>query len=165
MKTRISLLTILSVMLICLSGCSNKKEFEEFSFTYSMESVDNYKMVITFDSDQNYKLEEYNYFFDNAANKRDPKISEGKLTDKEFEEIQKLLSKSKLFEMEDSYGFDKEYNRDLGDIMYQISFSTKDKDKFISIRTTENQQFSSGFISLIGYINTFINSHKKEVAN
>ena len=31
MKTRISLLTILSVMLICLSGCSNKKEFEEFS--------------------------------------------------------------------------------------------------------------------------------------
>lgn len=67
--------------------------------------------------------------------------------------------------MEDSYGFDKEYNRDLGDIMYQVSFSTKDKDKFISIRTTENQQFSSGFISLIGYINTFINSHKKKVAN
>ncbi len=165
MKTRISLLTILSVMLICLSGCSNKKEFEEFSFTYSMESVDNYKMVVTFDSDQNYKLEEYNYFFDNMANKKDPKISEGKLTDKEFGEIQKLLSKSKLFEMEDSYGFDKEYNRDLGDIMYQVSFSTKDKDKFISIRTTENQQFSSGFISLIGYINTFINSHKKEVAN
>jgi hypothetical protein len=36
MKTRISLLTILSVMLICLSGCTNKKEFEEFSFTYSI---------------------------------------------------------------------------------------------------------------------------------
>ncbi len=165
MKTRISLLTILSVILIFLSGCSNKKELEEFSFTYSMESVDNYKMVVTFDSDQNYKLEEFNYFFDNMANKKDPKISEGKLTDKEFEEIQKLLSKSKLFEMEDSYGFDKEYNRDLGDIMYQISFSTKDKDKFISIRSAENQQFSSEFMNLIGYINSFMNSHKKEVAN
>ena len=54
-------------MLICLCACENKKELKDFSFTYSMESVDNYKMMVTFDSKKNYKLEEYNYFFDNFA--------------------------------------------------------------------------------------------------
>ena len=31
MKTRISLLTILSLMLICLCACENKKELKDFS--------------------------------------------------------------------------------------------------------------------------------------
>lgn len=164
MKTRISLLTILFVMLICLCGCESKKELKDFSFTYSMESVDNYKMVVTFDSKKNYKLEEYNYFFDNFAKKKEPHIKKGVLTDKELKKINALLVDSKLFEMKDSYGFEKEYDRSLGDIMYQISFSSEGKDKYISIRTTDDQKFSAGFIDLIGYINTFINAHKGEVA-
>lgn len=164
MKTRISLLTILSLMLICLCACENKKELKDFSFTYSMESVDNYKMMVTFDSKKNYKLEEYNYFFDNFAKKKEPRIKEGTLTDKEFKQIQSLIVDSKLFEMKDSYGFEKDYNRDLGDIMYQISFNAGGKDKYISIRSTEYQPFSTQFVGLIGYINKFINSHKGKEA-
>ena len=66
--------------------------------------------------------------------------------------------------MKDSYGFEKDYNRDLGDIMYQISFNAGGKDKYISIRSTEYQPFSTQFVGLIGYINKFINSHKGKEA-
>jgi hypothetical protein len=66
--------------------------------------------------------------------------------------------------MKDSYGFEKDYNRDLGDIMYQISFNAEGKDKYISIRSTEDQPFSTQFVGLIGYINKFINSHKGKEA-
>ena len=36
------------------------------------------------DSDKTFRIEEYNYYMDNFAKKRDPKIMEGTLTDEEF---------------------------------------------------------------------------------
>ena len=48
--------------------------------------------------------------------------------------------------------------------MYQISFNAEGKDKYISIRSTEDQPFSTQFVGLIGYINKFINSHKGKEA-
>ena len=54
-----------------------KKELKDFSFSYSMESVDNYKLMVLFDSDKTFRIEEYNYYMDNFAKKRDPKIMEG----------------------------------------------------------------------------------------
>ena len=79
MKLRITLFTTLLVLLsACFTGC--KKELKDFSFSYSMESVDNYKLMVLFDSDKTFRIEEYNYYMDNFAKKRDPKIMDG--TDK-----------------------------------------------------------------------------------
>ena len=73
MKLRITLFTTLLVLLsACFTGC--KKELKDFSFSYSMESVDNYKLMVLFDSDKTFRIEEYNYYMDNFAKKRDPKI-------------------------------------------------------------------------------------------
>lgn len=60
MKLRITLFTTLLVLLsACFTGC--KKELKDFSFSYSMESVDNYKLMVLFDSDKTFRIEEYNY--------------------------------------------------------------------------------------------------------
>ena len=72
-----------------LTGC--KKELKDFSFSYSMESVDNYKLMVLFDSDKTFRIEEYNYYMDNFAKKRDPKIMEGILTDEEFASLKPIL--------------------------------------------------------------------------
>ena len=142
MKLRITLFTTLLVLLsACFTGC--KKELKDFSFSYSMESVDN-------------------YYMDNFAKKRDPKIMEGTLTDEEFASLKPILQKCNFFKMKDSYGFEEETNRDLGDIMYQVSFTTEGKEKFISIRNSDTGQFSASFVKLIGFINTFLNNHKND---
>ena len=105
-----------------------------------MESVDNYKLMVLFDSDKTFRIEEYNYYMDNFAKKRDPKIMEGTLTDEEFASLKPILQKCNFFKMKDSYGFEEETNRDLGDIMYQVSFTTEGKEKFISIRNSDTGQ-------------------------
>ena len=161
MKLRITLFTTLLVLLsACFTGC--KKELKDFSFSYSMESVDNYKLMVLFDSDKTFRIEEYNYYMDNFAKKRDPKIMEGTLTDEEFASLKPILQKWNFFKMKDSYGFEEETNRDLGDIMYQVSFTTEGKEKFISIRNSDTGQFSASFVKLIGFINTFLNNHKND---
>ena len=109
-----------------------------------------------------FRIEEYNYYMDNFAKKRDPKIMEGTLTDEEFASLKPILQKCNFFKMKDSYGFEEETNRDLGDIMYQVSFTTEGKEKFISIRNSDTGQFSASFVKLIGFINTFLNNHKND---
>lgn len=90
MKLRITLFATLLVLLsACFTGC--KKELKDFSFSYSMESVDNYKLMVLFDSDKTFRIEEYNYYMDNFAKKRDPKIMEGTLTDEEFASLKPIL--------------------------------------------------------------------------
>lgn len=159
MKLRITLFTSLLILLsICFTGC--KQELKDFSFSYSMESVDSYKLLVQFNSDKTFRLEEYNFYMDNIANKRDPKIIDGKLTDEEFNTLKGLLENCDFFGMEDSYGFDKEANPIFSEIMYQISFSTGGKEKYISIRNSNMREFSSSFIDVIDYIKSFLNSHK-----
>ena len=105
MKLRITLFATLLVLLsACFTGC--KKELKDFSFSYSMESVDNYKLMVLFDSDKTFRIEEYNYYMDNFAKKRDPKIMEGTLTDEEFASLKPILQKCNFFKMKDSYGFE-----------------------------------------------------------
>ena len=98
MKLRITLFATLLVLLSAyFTGC--KKELKDFSFSYSMESVDNYKLMVLFDSDKTFRIEEYNYYMDNFAKKRDPKIMEGILTDEEFASLKPILQKCNFFKM------------------------------------------------------------------
>ena len=86
-----------------------------------MESVNKYKLMVLFDSDETFRIEEYNYYIDNFAKKRVPKIMEGTLTDEEFASLKPILQKCNFFKMKDSYGFEKETNWDLGDIRSHLS--------------------------------------------
>lgn len=155
------MLATLSLFLVaCFTGC--KKELKDFSFSYSMESVDNYKLMVTFGSDKTFRVEEYNYYMDNFAKKRNPKFLDGTLSDEEYATLEPLLRKCNFFKMKDSYGFEKAADNGLGDIMYQVSFTTEGKEKFISIRNSDTSQFSPSFVKLIGFINSFLNEHKND---
>jgi len=149
--------TISTALVVLFAGC--RKNLKEFSFSYSMESVENYKTVVSFDSKQTYKIETYNYYMDNHADKREPIIKEGTLTDEEYKTIKKLLTACNFSKMKDSYGFDKEPDESIGDIMYQIYFQTPEEGKFISIRSADSNKFPASFIELLKYINTFLSQH------
>ena len=87
-------------LMLCATSC--KRADKPFTFSYSMESVNNFKVMLSFDSDQKYRVERYNYFMDNFAHKRDPKIVEGVLTDEEYDRLATLVNEADLLSMEDS---------------------------------------------------------------
>lgn len=160
MKRRFLLLS-LSILLMGFIFVTCKQEPKTFLFTYSMESVDNYKVVVSFDSGKKYKIEEYNYFLDNQANKKEPKIKEGVLTDEEYATIKEKIFKANLFKMNDTYGFDGEDSRsDLGDIMYQIYLSGDGEEKYISIANNKELKFPAPFIELVDVVSGFLNTYK-----
>ena len=151
----------LSLLLMGLIFMGCKQEPKTFLFTYSMESVDNYKIVVSFDSEKKYKVEEYNYFLDNQANKKDPKIKEGELTAEEYADIKDKIFKADLFKMDETYGFDGDDSRsDLGDIMYQVYLSVDGEEKYISIANNKDLKFPAPFVNLVNVVSGFLNTHK-----
>lgn len=140
-------------LMLCATSC--KRADKPFTFSYSMESVNNFKVMLSFDSDKKYRVERYNYFMDNFAHKRDPKIVEGVLTDKEYDRLATLVNEADLLSMEDSYGFDKAPTGGLSDIVYQLSYTSGGEEKYISIRSTEGQRYSDAFVELVREITRF----------
>ncbi|MDR1356618.1 MAG: hypothetical protein LBJ58_02995, partial [Tannerellaceae bacterium] len=131
---------------------------ENFTFTYSMESVNNYKLTCFFHSDKTYKIEEHNYFMDNHAGIRAPRIKEGVLTDEEYAEVVERLSACDFYALKDAYGFDKEISG-MVDILYQISFTSEGKTKHVSIRSNDDNSFPPHFIDLLKYISDFLKAN------
>lgn len=150
----------LSFFLIGLAFVACKQEPQSFLFAYTMESVGNYKLKVLFDSDKNYKIEEYNYFMDNQANKRDPKIKEGVLTDEDFAQIKAAIFEAGLLKMKDAYGFDDDKSSALGEVIYQIYFSCDGKEKHITIDGGKDLKFPLPFLKLIDRTNDFLNTYK-----
>ena len=148
------------VLLMCLAGC--KRSLGDFTFTYSMESVGNYKLLVSFNADERFRIEEYNYLMDNLAHRRAPRIIEGDIDVKEFGELTELLRACDFFEMKDAYGFDEPASNDLDDVVYQVSFASDGEQKLISIRDNKNSRYPRALVKLIGFINSFINHHKND---
>lgn len=140
-------------LILCSISC--KREVKPFTFSYSMESVNNYKVMLSFGSDKQYRVERYNYFMDNFAHKRDPKIVDGVMTEEEYDRLATLVAESDLLAMKDSYGFEQAPTGALGDVVYQISYTCGDEEKYISIRSTEGQRFSNAFVKLVREITQF----------
>jgi hypothetical protein len=157
MKTRIFFIPALFTALTMFGGC--RKSLNDFTFNYSMESVNNYKLMFTLSSDKTYKIEEHNYFIDNHSNKQEPVVREGSLTDEEYGEALKYLSACDFFKMKDSYGFDKDPAQGLSNILYQIAFHTEGKEKYVSIRNSEDNRYPASFISLLRYVSNFLKEH------
>ena len=104
------------VISFVLMGCYSKKnendstrltEMEEFTYTFSMESVGNYKVDFQMNPDSTFQIEQQDYFFDRYAKKSSPNIRQGTLSSEEFAKFDKLIRESDLYSMDDSYGFDK----------------------------------------------------------
>lgn len=139
-------------------GCEKKPD--TFLFNYSIESVDKYKIAVSVKSDKTYKIEEFNYFFDNIANKKEPKTKDGLFTDADYSVMRDKILQANLFQMEDAYGFDDENDSDLGEIMCQIYFASDGKEKYISVAYDKDIKFPASFIGLINYLNEFVSKNK-----
>ncbi|MDR1499666.1 MAG: hypothetical protein LBI58_01650 [Tannerellaceae bacterium] len=148
---------IIPLAIIFLGGC--RGGMEEFTFTYSVESINNYKIVCSFDSDKTYKIEGYNYFMDNSAGIRAPHIKEGVLTESEYAQTVSHLKAGRLFAMKDAYGFETEPEGIMGDMLYQITLTTDGRSKHITIRNSEANRFPQPFIELLRYINDFLKAN------
>ncbi|MCD7978222.1 MAG: hypothetical protein LUG51_14110 [Tannerellaceae bacterium] len=151
--------TISAALVLLFAGC--RKQLKYFSFQYSIESPGNYKHTVSFKDDKSYRIETHNYLMDNLARRRAPIIVEGVMTDEEFKEAKKRVQDINFYKMKDSYGFDNGTEDQLP-IIYQIYFSSKGKNKYISIKDAEWKELPQGFPRLVDFINTFVSSHKEK---
>ena len=141
-----------------LNGCS--PEPKEFSYTFTMESVDAYKISLTIDHNKQYTIEEQQVLFDRRSNSYNPKIKKGTINEEEFKQFIKLLTKSNLYNMKDSYGFEDEEDQALHDVLYYIIYKADNKEKYITIRLDKSTKFPASFTKLIEFTNQFANKNK-----
>lgn len=149
---------LIGLLILVSFACNHSPDISEFTYTFSMESVGNFKVEFQMNPDSTYKISRYNYFFDNFEGKKKPEYREGKLTENEFATFQKLINGSHLDEMKDAYGFDNP-TKDRS-IIYMVTLSRGEESKYVSINSDTHEKFSKDFRRLIEYTNTFINSQK-----
>ena len=155
MKTNCFFLLFTITLLV---GCSS--EPKEFSYTFIMESVEVYKQSLTIDQSKQYTIEQQEIYFNLRANRYNPVINNGVLNDDDFNEFKKLLTASKLHKMKDSYGFDKEKDQALHDVIYYIIYNADKKEKSITVRLDNTSRYPASFTKLIDFTNQFISKNK-----
>lgn len=153
--------SLAALIAIIFASCTSTARMDEFTYTYSMENVNNFKIVFELDSDSTFKVTQHNFFFDKFEKKEEPIVTEGKLNSTEFSNLKRLLEKSNITRMKDSYGFDDVKTTD-SDILYMIELEQNGESKYISINASANTSFPSSFTELIIYTNTIITDKQKE---
>jgi hypothetical protein len=143
---------IIPAVIVLLYSCTNKNE--DYIFKYSLESISNYKVTLTFNrKDSTCAIQEFNYFFDNMEKRRRPLTFTGKLSKPDYDRFTDLISGSKLLKLKDNYGFENATDA-TGAIIYQISYITGHQEKYITIKPSANDNnFSSTFLQLINFCN------------
>lgn len=147
---------LLVLVLLC---CGCRREWKDFTFSYTAESVGNYKLVATFRSDSTFRIEKYNYYMDNFEKKKRPDIREGRLSAFEFEACEQHLRESDLFSLQDAYGYKKDETAQASpsDIIYQVYLQTEAKEKFITYKNS--RELSPSFRQLLKWIHAFLSDH------
>jgi len=150
------------LLMILLTGCHSKPE--DFSLTYVMESMGNYRVSIEIGKDKSFQIHQQNIFFDNIANEDRIHTSQGYLSDEEYLLLSELIGGSRLFRMKDSYGFGQEVNRSNlygthGDFIYHLIYTEGKKTKYISIRDNPNDRYSDKFLQLLRFLSNCISTH------
>ena len=161
-KTMKYISTLLPFLILLFSGCHSKPE--EFTLIYTMESTGNYKISIEIDKDKNFTVRQQNIFFDNLAGKEQINTAEGKMIDEDHAELTELIYRSRLFNMEDAYGFKQNVDLDdpFGGFIYQLTYTEGKKTKYISIRTNETDRFPEPFLQLINFLSNYMSKHAPE---
>ena len=153
-KTHLLLATLFSIVFI---GCTPTSTMNDFTYTYSMENVNNFKIEFQLNSDSTFKITQFNFFFDNFEKSKKPVSTEGTLNSEEFFKLKKLIEQSNIDEMKDSYGFDNKTAEE-SDIMYMIELKQGEESKFVSINANDITTFPKKFTELISYTNTIISA-------
>lgn len=151
-------LLIVFLVILLVGSCRNNEELKNFTYKYSMESVGNFKVEFEMNHDSIYKITQNNYFFDRYEGVNRPDKNEGVITKTEFETFVRLLEKSNIYEMKDSYGFSDDESAD-NSILYIVELNRNGESKFVSVSADSQQNFSEGFMELIQYTNNFINAN------
>ena len=155
-------LYILIATILAITSCtSNPATMDNFTYTYSMENTNNFKIEFQLNSDSTYKITQYNFFFDNFEKKKKPIYSSGTLNNEQFSTFRKLLQQSKIEHMKDSYGFKNE-TTSYSDIIYMIELNRNGESKYVSINSNEANSFPEEFTKLIKYTNKIISMSQKE---
>jgi len=149
---------IVVILLLLLAGCSRSPRGEQFSYSFSMESINNYRVELQLHPDSSWTATRYNYFFDRFGGAPSALERAGQLTDEEYARFSRLLEKSGLEGMDESYGFDSE--EDTGNsVIYMLSLTPEGEEThYVTIRENASSRFSDGFRDLILYSGSFLNS-------
>lgn len=124
------------------------KSFKQYEFSYTVENLSQFKLVFTFDSEGNYKIEKCNFYMDNAQGKIRPVMENGKFTDEEFERFDSLLRNADIFNMKDMYGYE-DSSKDEDGFFTQIVLSADGQQKYVTIRNITEQKFPKPFLDFI----------------
>lgn len=156
-----NLYLLIATIIIVTSCTSNPANMDDFTYTYSMENTNNFKIEFQLNSDSTFKITQYNFFFDNFEQVKKPIYNEGTLSSDEFSTITKLLQKSNIENMEDSYGFN-DNTASYSDIIYMIELNRNGKSNYVSINSSGTNSFPEEFTKLIEYTNKIISMSQKE---
>jgi len=155
--------TTLLLLALLFSGC--KTAPKDFKLVFSMENISGYKLSIEIDNDKSYHIQQQNLFFDSYAKKEQINHSEGTLSDKEFNELTKLIAGNWLFKMKNTYGFSKESNSSkdlLGGLFYHLNYTEKNRSKYILIHPNLSSNNPKNLSRLIKFLSDFSSHHLKE---
>ena len=149
MRTLSSKLLFLALL---LTGCSS--EPKDFTLTFTMESLQNYKYSIEIASDKSYHTQQQNLYLDAHANTQQINTFKGTLTDEQFDNLTKLIAASRLFNMKDTYGFDQEPDHldTFGNVISQLNYTEGKKVKNITIRLNSKDLFPKQFLELMNFL-------------
>ena len=154
--------TTVVILLLLLTACSRSPRGELFSYTFSMESINNFKVELQLQPDSTWQAARINYFFDRFGGPPSALEREGKLTDREHATFARLLEKSEIEEMEESYGFDNEDDNSNA-IVYMLSLTPEGGEtRFVTIRENVEYRFPDAFRELILYSGNFLNEKLEE---
>lgn len=164
MKSQPTLYGFLLMFVLCLfTGCTSSPKLNEFTFNYTLESVNVYKAEITIKSDKSFKIVKNNLFMNRVQDAKPVYTYEGTLTDKDFDRIKSLIEKTNLFSMNDAYGFTDESIKNREDLLVQLMLNADGKEKYISIRDNKLNNFDRNFSNLVKYMNDFITRYDNRV--
>lgn len=155
MKVQLVLKGLFFLLCVICTGC-REPPMKDFTFSYTAESINSYKFIVTIHSDSTYQIEKFNYYMDNIERKQRPEIRSGRLTGGQFKTLKVRLEESNLFSMNDSYGFEKGETRwsTSSDIIHQVYFSMAGKEKFVTCNNSA--ELPASFIRLVKFVNTLL---------
>lgn len=149
------------LILISFIGCNGDTGLTNYTYRYSVESINNFKVELQLNPDSTYQIGWHNYFFDKYSGEAQPKYKSGVLTVAEFDTFTNLIDRSGLEKMDDSYGFDHNGTVE-NDLVHMIELKQNETSKFVVVNAEANDPLPEKFDRLIVFTSNFINDKLNE---
>ncbi|MDD2512592.1 MAG: hypothetical protein PHH64_00325 [Proteiniphilum sp.] len=150
------------IFLLLLAACSKNSCEQQFSYTFSMESINNFRVELLIHPDSSWQAVRHNFYFDRFGGASSDLQKEGRLTAEEYASFSMLLDRSGMKGMKESYGFDGEESTGNA-IVYMLSLTREGSDThYVTIRENAGDRFSNAFKELILFSGMFLNDKLAE---